>query len=128
MNQLFSIVFILPIVLFVIPLGFVLRSEIVFWSALFASLLFPWIAYEIVQNDLGNYDLYWFVASVSPTTLLFLYKLFDWVILKLYNRHLFITWKGYSLPIKEGWLDLIMQFVLISSTLIWFWVGKAIFG
>lgn len=128
MNQLFSIVFILPIILFVIPIGFVLRSEIVFWSVLLTSLLFPWIAYEIVQNDLGKYDLYWFVVSVSPTTLMCLYKLFDWVILKLYKRHFFITWKGNYLPLKEGWLDLIMQFVLIFSTQIWFWVGKAIFG
>lgn len=127
MNQLFSIAFIVPVILFIAPIGVVLRSEIVYWSMLVASLLFPWIAYEIVENNLGTYDVKWFVSTVTLPALFLLYKLFDRCILKLKGRHLFLAWKGYHLPTNESWLDLIFQIFLMMSPLVWFEIGKWIF-
>lgn len=82
----------------------ILRSEIVYWSLfLVASLLFPCLAYLIVQNGLGNYDVAWFITAIGLTSTLLMYKLFDQLVLKLFDRHLFITWKGhYCLLIKGG--------------------------
>jgi hypothetical protein len=127
MNALVTLVVAIPLVLFNSPLSYILRSEIVYWAMLLVSLLFPWIAYEIIQNDLGKYDVFWFVTTVNMTTCLGLYKLFDQIILKLYNRHLFISWKGHYLHKNESWLDLIMQLILILLPAIWFWIGVAIF-
>lgn len=127
MKTLFAIVLVIPIILFIIPLFFVLRSEIVYWSLLLASLLFPWIAYEIVQNNLGEYNVEWFVVSISTTTVLGLYKLFDWIILKLFGRHVRLFWQRREFPKNAEWIDLIMKVILISLPIIWFWIGRTIF-
>ncbi|MNK05396.1 hypothetical protein D3C87_232780 [compost metagenome] len=120
------LVFIIAIILFMTPISRVLRSEIVYWSCLIASLLFPWIAYEVVRNELGTYDVNWFVSTITLTTLLLLYKLFDNYILRTRGRNLFIAYRGHHLGMKEGWLDLIFQFILIFLPLIWFFIGKVI--
>lgn len=128
MNELSSFVLIFPLILFITPIAAILRSEIVYWSMLLASLLFPWIAFEIVQNGLGDYNGTWFETTVSPTAVLLLYKLFDRIILKLFGRHLFITWRGHYLSMNEGWLDILLQVILIFSPVAWFWMGEAVFG
>lgn len=120
MNELSSFVLIFPFILFITPIAAILRSEIVYWSMLLASLLFPWIAFEIVQNGLGDYNGKWFETTVSPTAVLLLYKLF--------GRHLFITWRGHYLSMNEGWLDILLQVILIFSPVAWFWMGEAVFG
>ncbi len=127
MNVLAALAVIIPLVLFTTPLSYILRSEIVYWSMLLASLLFPWIAYEIVQNDLGKYDVFWFVAAVNSTIVLGLYKLFDRFMLKIKGRHLFISWRGHYLHTDDSWLDVIFQIVLMVVPALWFWVGQALF-
>lgn len=127
MNQLCALVVGIPLVLFITPFFYILRSELVYWALLLISLLFPWIAFEIVRNDLWNYDVIWFVTSINSTTLLVLYKLFDRLILKLFDRPLFITWRGHYLPMNEGWLDLFFQLLLIALPAFWFGIGSWIF-
>ncbi len=127
MDHLLEIVVLIPIILFVTPIAVILRSGIVYWSLLSGSLLFPWIAFEIVQNDLGIYDVNWFVVTVGLTTDLSLYKLFDKYILKIKGRHLFITWRRHTLPLKESWLDLIFQYILIFLPLIFLLIGGVAF-
>jgi len=127
MHQPLEIVIIIPIILFVTPVAVILRSGIIYWSLLLGSLLFPWIAFEIVQNDLGIYDANWFVVTASLTTDLGLYKLFDKCILKMKGRHLFIAWRHHTLPLKESWLDLIFQYILIFLPLFLLLIGREIF-
>ena len=128
MNILSGIVTAIPIFLFVSPIAVILRSKIVYWSLLVASLLFPWIAYLIVRNGLGSYDAAWFITTVGLTTTLLMYKLFDLLILKVFDRHLFISWNNNYPPLNQGWLDIPLQFILIFSPVFWFWIGKAIFN
>ena len=127
MHQPLAIVILIPIILFVTPVSAILKSGMIYWSLLLASLLFPWIAFEIVQHDLGIYDENWFVVSVSLTTALWLYKLFDRCILKLKGRPLFITWRHHTLPLKESWLDLIFQYILIFLPLTFLLIGRKFF-
>jgi len=118
----------IPLVLFMTPLSYILRSGIVYWSLLLASLLFPWIAFEIVQNDLGKYDAVWFMTAINMTAVLVLYKLFDRIILKTKDRHLFLYWRGRSsFPPNESLLDMFFQFFLMILPVCWIWIGQAIF-
>lgn len=127
MNVLAALVIIIPLILFLTPISMILRSEIVYWSLLLTSLLFPWIAFEIVRNGLGNYDLMWFLATVNSTIVLGLYKLFDRFILKTKGRHLFISWKGHYLHTDDSWLDLIFQIILMMIPVLWIGIWKWIF-
>lgn len=127
MNVLAAIVVVIPLLMFTTPLSYILRSEIVYWSLLLASLLFPWIAFEIVQNGLWKYDLMWFLVTMNATIALVLYKLFDRIILKIKGRRLFFFWRGHSLPMEESWLDAVFQVFLMMLPLLWIFIGKAVF-
>jgi hypothetical protein len=128
MNLLAALSVVIPLFLFNTPLSYILRSAIVYWSLLLASLLFPWIAFEIVQNDLGKYDVMWFVTTINSTIELILYKVFDRITLKTKDRHLYFYWRGRNyLSLSESWLDLIFQLLLTGIPILWFWIGQAIF-
>lgn len=128
MNLLAALSVGIPLFLFNTPLSYILRSAIVYWSLLLASLLFPWIAFEIVQNDLGKCDVMWFVTTINSTIELILYKVFDRIILKTKGRHLYFYWRGRNyMPLSESWLDLIFQLLLTGIPILWFWIGQAIF-
>lgn len=128
MNQLFAFICVTPFFLFGLPsVSFILRFEIVYWPLLAVSLIFPWISYELVQNNLGNYDEYWFVSTVTLPVLMLLYKLFDNYMLRIKKRHLFTLWSARNLPINEGWTDILMQVILIVSPLFWLLIGAVVF-
>lgn len=92
---------------------------------LLIALLFPWITFELVMNDLGTQnDVFYLGATFSPLVFMIQYTLFDRIIRKKYDRHLYIVIHRNYHSFKGDWLDLFFQLVLTFSPLVLLQFGR----
>ncbi len=111
------------------PAYYLLRGYFLYYLFLGISLLFPWIAYELMSNGLEPCNTSLLVAAFSPLLFMILFKWFDKIIQKRYNRHLYFHFKGYYFgSFRESWLDLIFQLSLSFSPFLIALIGKLIFS
>ncbi|WP_343606717.1 hypothetical protein [Fluviicola sp.] len=125
MYQIFCIAFLFVVIFSLTPAHYLLRAYFMYVLFLLISLLFPWITFELIINDLGSWnDPYYLGATFIPLSFMMLYKLFDSIIRKRYDRHLHIVFHRNYAGFKGEWLDLFFQLILLFSPLVFIPLGK----
>ncbi len=88
-----------------LPLGFpsvhkILRNKKIYNSFLFLSILLPIISFATWYNGINNNQKSSSFMTFCPILFLILYKFFDNIILKKYNRHIYF-YRRYNIICKD---------------------------
>lgn len=128
----FACLFLTPTFTIILPmLHKIFRNTSVYiFSIIFSLAVFLIFAFKIKNVEESDKEIY-FVCCFTPITFLILYKFFDYIITRKFNRNIyfFANFIGYKDGESENsnWLDKSFQMILFIIPAFWYYIGTLIF-